>query len=161
MIVADAGPIIAFARIGRLDLLRQVVGELVIPEAVYEDLVLKGKERPGAAEVERGEWISRKAVTDQVALAQLPQGLHPGEREAILLAQELGAQLLIDEKRGRQLAADRGLEFFGSLRILSEAKRLGLIARAKPLVAALLAAEYWIDEQLIPPLLQEIGEADI
>jgi predicted nucleic acid-binding protein len=39
MIVADSGPIIVFARIGRLDLLRQVVGELIIPDAVYEELV--------------------------------------------------------------------------------------------------------------------------
>jgi predicted nucleic acid-binding protein len=38
MMVADSGPIIAFARIGRLDLLRQVVGELLIPAAVYEEL---------------------------------------------------------------------------------------------------------------------------
>ena len=51
MIVADAGPIIAFARMGRLDLLRQVVAELVIPEAMYEDLVIKGKGRP-----ERPRW---------------------------------------------------------------------------------------------------------
>lgn len=42
MIVADTGPIIAYARIGRLDLLRQVVGELVIPEAVYEELMSQG-----------------------------------------------------------------------------------------------------------------------
>ncbi len=43
MIVADAGPLIAFSRIGRLGLLRQVAGELVVPEAVYEDVVVKGK----------------------------------------------------------------------------------------------------------------------
>lgn len=160
MIVADTGPIIAFARIRRLNLLRQVIEELVIPNAVYDDLVVKGKGRPGAAEVERGEWIHRKAVTDQAAVAQLPRVLHPGEREAIVLAQELGAQLLIDEKRGRKIAAERGLEVFGSLRVLAEAKRMGLIELAKPLVEAMLAAEYWIDEELISPFLQEVGEAN-
>lgn len=46
MIVADTGPIIAFARVGRLELLRQVVEKLVVPEAVYEDLVIKGQGRP-------------------------------------------------------------------------------------------------------------------
>ena len=54
MIVADAGPIIGFARIGRLDLLHQVVGELIIPDAVYEELVGRGRQRPGATDVERG-----------------------------------------------------------------------------------------------------------
>jgi predicted nucleic acid-binding protein len=55
MIVADAGPIIAFTRIGRLDLLHQAVGEMMIPEAVYEEVVLKGAGKSGAAEVERRE----------------------------------------------------------------------------------------------------------
>jgi predicted nucleic acid-binding protein len=48
MIVADSGAIIVFARIGRLDLLRQVVGELIIPDAVYEELVGRGTKRPRA-----------------------------------------------------------------------------------------------------------------
>lgn len=160
MIVADTGPIIAFARIGRLDLLYQVVRELVIPEAVYEDLVIKGKGRPGAAEVERGTWIHRKVVTDQAALALLPSYLHLGEREAIVLAQELGAQLLIDERRGRRAAIERGLEVFGSLRILAEAKQQGLVDSVKPILEAMLTAGYWIDEELIPPFLKEVGEAD-
>ena len=132
--VADTGPIIAFARMGRLDLLRQVVGELLIPNGVYEELVVKGKGRPGATEVEHGGWIHRKAIADQAALVQLPPDLHSGEREAIILAQELKAQLLIDEDRGRRISSARGVEPVGSLWILAEAKRLGLIDRAKPIL---------------------------
>ena len=49
MIVADAAPIIAFARLGRLALLQHIVEELVVPEAVYDDLVVKGRGKPGAA----------------------------------------------------------------------------------------------------------------
>lgn len=160
MIVADAGPIIAFARIGRLDLLQQVVGELIIPEAVYDDLVIKGKGRAGAAEVERSTWIHRKAVTNRAALAGLPPYLHLGEREAIVLAQELGAQLLIDERRGRNHAAEWGLQVLGSLRILAEAKRRGFLTQVKPIVESMFTVGYWIDEELIPPLLGETGEAD-
>jgi predicted nucleic acid-binding protein len=76
MIVADSGPIIVFARIGRLDLLRQVVGELIIPDAVYEELVGSGTERPGAAEVAHGDRIRRRTVQDLTAVAQLPRALH-------------------------------------------------------------------------------------
>jgi len=161
MIVADSGPIIALARIRRLDLLQQVVGELVIPEAVYEDLVIKGRGRPGATEVKSSTWIHRRVVTDRATLALLPSYLHLGEREAIVLAQELGAQLLIDERRGRKNAVEQGLEVFGSLRVLAEAKRLSLIEQVKPILEAMLGSGYWIDEELIPPFLQEIGEADI
>jgi predicted nucleic acid-binding protein len=158
MIVADSGPIIAFARIGRLDLLRQVVGELVIPPAVYDELTGTGQERPGAAEVARGEWIYQRIVGDQAMVANLPPVLHAGEREAMVLAEELHAQLLIDEQRGRNMAIARGVTVLGSLRILIEAKRRGLIDRAQPLLDAMLAAGYWIDEELLPPFFQEIGE---
>ena len=158
MIVADSGPIIAFARIERLDLLRQMVGELVIPAAVYEELTGRGHERPGAAEIIRGEWIQRRIVGDYAKVVQLPPVLHAGEREAMVLAEELHAQLLIDEQRGRNMATARGVTVLGSLRILIEAKRCGLIDRAQPLLDAMLAAGYWIDEELLPPFFQEIGE---
>jgi predicted nucleic acid-binding protein len=88
MIVADSGPIIALARINRLDLLRQDVGTVAIPDAVFEELVSKGRGRPGAAEVEDGVWIRRRAVRDSTAVVTLPQVLHLGEREAIVLAGE-------------------------------------------------------------------------
>ena len=158
MMVADTGPIMAVARIGRLDLLRQVVGELIIPIAVYEERTGSGHERPGAADVIRGEWIQRRMVGNQAMAAQLPPVLHAGEREAIVLAEELQAQLLIDEQRGRNIATARGVTVLGSLRILIEAKQRGLIDRAQPLLEAMRSAGYWIDEELLPPFFQEIGE---
>jgi predicted nucleic acid-binding protein len=62
MIVADTGPMIACARLGRLDLLRDVIGELIIADVVYEARVGREHERPGATEVAQGEWIRRRAV---------------------------------------------------------------------------------------------------
>ena len=85
MIVADTGPLIAFARIGRLDLRQQVAGELVIPEAVHAEMT-KVRDRPGAANIERGVWIRRQAVRNLAAVAQLPPTLHHGERHAMILA---------------------------------------------------------------------------
>lgn len=160
MIVADAGPIIAFARIGRLDLLEQVLGELVIPDAVYADLVTKGIGKPGADEVAQSNWIRRLAVTDHAPFALLPSALHHGEREAIVLAQEHKAQLLIDEKHGRQAAVERGLVVFGSLRVLTAAKRQGLIDQVNPVLEAMLSVRYWIDVEIIPHFLRENGESD-
>jgi predicted nucleic acid-binding protein len=160
MIVADTGPLIAFARLGRLNLLHQVVEALVIPEAVYEELVGRGHDRPGAAEVAQGGWIHRRTVTDQAAVTQLPRVLHAGEREAIVLAHELQAQLLIDEQRGHEIATTQGLEVVGILRIFADAKQHGLIPEVRPLVAALLTIGYWIDEGVIRPFLEEMGEAE-
>jgi predicted nucleic acid-binding protein len=159
MIVADAGPIIGFARIGRLDLLRQVVGELVVPDAVYEDLVGKGRARPGAEDVERGTWIHRRAVGEHIMGVQRPPDLGRGEWEAILLAREHGARLLVDERKAREAAASLALEMFGSLWVLAEAKRRGLLTEVKPVITQLLASGYWMDEEaLVRPFLEEVGE---
>jgi predicted nucleic acid-binding protein len=159
MIVADTGPIIAFARLDRLPLLHEVVDVLHIPDAVYDELVGRGQGRPGAAEVAQGTWILRQTVRDTASVAQLPSVLHRGEREALILAEELHAQLLIDEHRGRDIAMARGLVVLGSLRILGEAKRQGFIAAVRPLIAELLAIGYWIhEERVIHAFLQEMGE---
>jgi uncharacterized protein len=91
--VADAGPIISFGRVGRLELLRQVVATVWIPEAVYQELVTRGAGRPGAEEVSRGAWIQRKPITQQATVRTFPRTLGAGEREAIMLAHELGAVL--------------------------------------------------------------------
>jgi uncharacterized protein len=96
-IVADAGPILSFARANRLDLLRQVVSALVIPDAVYTDIVVQGTGKPGSSEVQTASWITREAVQNRSLVDQLPARMHLGEREAIALAKERGTALLVDE----------------------------------------------------------------
>lgn len=159
MIVADAGPIIAFARIGKLDLLRQVVGELLIPDAVHGDLVTKGSGKVGAQDVEREAWIRRKGVRGGGALAPLTQTLGQGEYEAILLAQEENAQLLVDDRKARVEAQQRGIQVRGTLWVLGEAKRRGFIPAVRPLVAELRAIGYWMhEERMVRPFLRQMGE---
>jgi predicted nucleic acid-binding protein len=135
--VADAGPIISFARAGRLELLRQVVGELWIPEAVYQELVIKGAGRPGAEEAARGEWMKRQPITQQTAALALPSTLGDGEREAIMLAQELRAVLIVDDSDARDIALRLGISVLGSLGVLREAKLQRLISAVKPHLDAL------------------------
>jgi uncharacterized protein len=85
---------------------------------------------------------------------------YAGEREAIVLAHELHAQLFIDEQRGREIATAQGLEVVGILRILVDAKQRGLIPAVRPLVEALRTIGYWMDEErVIRPFLEEMGEA--
>lgn len=132
MIVADGGPIIAFARIGRLGLLQQVVGEIAIPRAVYRELVIEGRGGVGAAEVRRSRWIRRRNLAEPIAAHAVQPDLHQGEREAIALAQQLGLPILIDERRGRAIALRLGLRVVGTLWVLAEAKRQHIIPEVKP-----------------------------
>ena len=63
-IVSDAGPILSFARARHLSLLRQVMGTLVIPQAVYEEIVVHGAGKPGSKEVQVASWITHESVSD-------------------------------------------------------------------------------------------------
>ena len=100
-IVSNAGPILSFARAGKLGLLQSVVTELFLPDAVGEEI--------GDALLKRAPWLKLRTVRNHTLVATLPQKLHLGEREAIVLAEELNAVLLIDEREARGEARKRGL----------------------------------------------------
>src|SRR5215831_11946821 len=108
-IVSNSGPILSFARARRFDLLREVVGTLTIPEAVYDDIVVRGAGKLGAADVHNAAWITRSRVRDRAFVDQLPQKLHLGEREALALTKELGGTLLIDEREARRAAMQHAI----------------------------------------------------
>jgi predicted nucleic acid-binding protein len=159
MIVSDAGPIIIFARIARLPLLHIVTGSLLIPTAVQDEIVVDKSGMAGAAEVEQADWIRRIAVADRSMLDRLPVGLHAGEREAIVLAQEQGAQLLVDDIRARRAASNLTIEVIGTLRILAEAKRGGHVDLVRPVIVQMQSSGYRFDRALIRSFLERIGEA--
>ena len=88
ILVLDSSALITLARIGRLDLLRQIAGTAHIPEAVYEEVVQAGQGRSGSVEVARAHWISRYQIRDQGAVVRLRARVGKGEAEAIVLARE-------------------------------------------------------------------------
>jgi predicted nucleic acid-binding protein len=79
IIVADSGPIISFARAGRLDLLKQVTTELIIPDAVFEEIVVSGDDRPGAEKAKQGLWIKRATLQDRLSSRKHAGKLSRGE----------------------------------------------------------------------------------
>jgi predicted nucleic acid-binding protein len=160
IIVADSGPIISFARAGRLDLLKQVTTELIISDAVFEEIVVSGDDRPGAEEVKQGLWIKRATVQDRSLLENMAGKLSRGESEAIVLAKELDAYLLVDELEARKEASRLGINYFGSLRIIKEAKERGVISKAKAVLDDLIASSTYLDDTLYQRFLREMGEEE-
>ena len=158
IIVSDSGPIISFAKAGHLKLLKRLFQEITIPEGVYDDIVVRGADKPGATEVKSWRWIRKEKVKSQVEVDQLPAGLGLGEREAIILAQELKAALLIDDRRARRTAEQMGIACFGSLRVLKEAKERKLIEEIRPIGDKLKATGLRIADSLYERFLQEVGE---
>jgi hypothetical protein len=139
IVVGDASPLIALSAVARLDLLRELFGTVLIPEAVYVEIVKSGAGLPGAKEVDEAEWITPRAVGNTGFVKVLGLDLDPGESEAIVLALETGADLLLmDERKARRTATRLGLKVAGTLGFLVLAKQAGLLQEIRPVLDALI-----------------------
>jgi predicted nucleic acid-binding protein len=160
IVVSDTSAIINLAMIGRLDLLHQLYNEVIIPAAVYQEIVVQGAGKPGAVEVRTQSWFKQRVVLDTAFVSQLRRDLDDGEAEAIVLAQEIGADLLlIDDRAARRHAARLGLRFIGLLSVLLEAKKAGLLATVKPPLDDLISkAGFRVHSSLYHAFLASAGE---
>lgn len=149
VIVADAGPLIALARTGHLGLLSALFHEVLIPQAIREELKLSS-DRPGARELRRavapGGWMKVRKVDTQM---EMSPALGPGEKEAILLASRKKTLLLIDDHKARQAAKSLDVRVIGTGRLLIEAKRQGLLKHVAPVLDEFAAAGYRLSGVLV------------
>ena len=160
IVVSNTSPITNLVAVGQLDLLRQLYEKVLIPQAVYRELTSGGSTQPGATEVQTLEWIETRAVANRALVTALQMELDEGEAEAIALAKELAADLLLlDERRGRVVAAHLDLRLIGLLGVLIEAKHKGCLPLVKPVLDDLVAkAGFWVSQQLYARVLQAAGE---
>lgn len=153
IVVADASPLIALSRVGRLTLLQSLYGRIYVPVAVWHELVVDGRGRAGAEMVGDCDWIESRSATDREMVAILETTLDPGESEAIALAKEMHADfLLLDEALGRAAAQHMGLKTTGLLGVLLEAKRRGVLPDAYELASAMKAEGWWVSDALLERL---------
>lgn len=155
--VSDAGPIISFARAASLPILHSVLGELIVPPAVFDEITGQGAHRPGAADVAAADWVKRHEGPDPDRTERF-RPLHRGEREAIALAIELELPLLADERRAINAARRSGVPVYTSLRVLATARSRGLILEVRPLLDRLREHTFRISQQLYDDFLRQVGE---
>ena len=160
IVVSNTSPINNLAAINYLNLLRELYNGIIIPEAVNRELTGVGTPVAGATEVQTQNWIQTRQVANRELVNILRLEIDEGEAEAIALAIELNAELLlIDEHLGRTVASRLGLDFTGVLGVLLECKSTGLIPAVKPLVDNLIVqAGFWVNEPLYNRVLQLAGE---
>jgi predicted nucleic acid-binding protein len=130
LVVSDTTAITNLLKINLLDLVRKVYREILIPQAVYEEL----SKLPNQKKIiDNAKWIKIKSIKDESLAQKLRSRLDPGESEAIVLALELKSDILImDENAGRRIAKEYGLTIIGLLGILIGAKKRGYIKSVKP-----------------------------
>lgn len=161
IVVSDTSPVLNLARIGRLELLPLLYGEVLIPSAVYEELTTSKRELPPAIDLAAQPWLIVATARNQNRVRELREDLDAGEAEAIVLAIERGADLLlVDERRGRRTATAAGLTVTGLLGVVARAKQAGLIELAKPVLDELIhIARFWIGPELYAEVLAALDEA--
>lgn len=141
-------------------LVPEIYRQVVIPQAVYHEIVVEGAGEPGAAEIQSADWVLVKTCSPSLLLEQLRIELDPGEAEAIALAVEIGAdRILIDERKGRQIALHHALRPVGVLGVLLRAKQEKLIPHVRPLMDRLLdKADFFIHRSLYDEIISMAGE---
>ncbi len=167
--VADATPIVYLAKVGKLQLLRKLYEDVIVPEAIKRELLAEDyPEVPVIQEAFQAGWLeerrlSRVARSFQKKHLLRVSGLHPGEQEGIALAYTDHLPLLIDEdeRTGRRVGRVWGVEVRGTLRVIVEAFDEGLIeyGEAREAFRQLLAQRFHVSAEVYEGALSLLERA--
>ena len=131
IVVSDSTPLITLMKATQLQVLHELFGEIIIPEAAYDELTVNEKYIEEAQLINSSAFIRVISVDDRksVSLLQRAGGLDLGESEAIIYAENNNADLLlVDEASGRRVAKSMGIEIMGSIGVLVSAFRKGFLS---------------------------------
>ena len=155
IVVGDSSVFIALERIGALPLLPALFGGVHIPDAVWHEL-FEARRGPGFSPP---PWLVRHTLAPSSIVPPAAVGLDAGEAEAIQLARDLHADLLLlDEVHGRRVALQLGLHTTGVVGLLVTARQRGLIPAVAPLLTSLRRAGFWLSDKIVAHALRAAGE---
>lgn len=156
-VVADASTLIGLSRIKKLNLLRELYSEVVIPQSVYDKVVAESKY--GSEKIKTVKYLKVEKVSDSEAVELFLGYLGRGEVQVLTLAKEKKADLiLIDEKKARRVARRAGFDVVGVLGLLLAAKNRALIPAVRPFIEELSKQGFRLSKKVIPRALKEAGE---
>lgn len=156
LVVADAVPLIALARLGSLALFPALFHQALVTPQVLAECEARHDRDEGA--------VVRTAIQSGNLRLQEPQkplpgwGVGPGESSAIALALETGAGVLMDDRAGRHVARSLGLDVIGTAGLLVLAKRRGQISNVRGHLEFLVDSGYFLGPQVVAEVLRLAGE---
>lgn len=156
-VVLNNTPLVAFWTLGRLDLLRDLFQEVLIPQTVEDEFLATDRNARREA-LANAPWVKSIALS-QPRRALAYAGLDRGEAEVLALAEEQDARLVVmDERKGRRYAERVGLPLTGTLGVLLLAKEAGLIEQVSDWTSKLQEAGLFLSPDLIRKILEVAGE---
>lgn len=158
-IVVNSTPLISLAIIEQVDLLQRIFGKVILPRAVYNEVITGGKGKAGYFQLSNIDWFHVIDTVNIELKRSIMVQLDEGEAEVITVSKDKNIPLVcIDEFAGRQYAKLLGLDVIGTLGILLIAKRQGYISAIKPLCDKLINNERYISRSLYDEVLKKAGE---
>ena len=124
IVVSDTTPLISLIKIERLDLLKKLFRNVVIPQSVYDELTVDERFKVEEEQLRRAQFIKVSQVrnAESVSILKRATGLDQGESEAIVLTDEMKADLLLmDEAKGRAVSNEMGFKIMGTIGVLMAA----------------------------------------
>lgn len=160
-VVSNSTPLIFLAKIGRLNLLERLFDKIIIPNTVFAEVVVQGKERNYSDAYLVEKFIKKGVIVKQyiknLKVSEMPIG--KGELEAIELASKIGIRdILIDETKGRRIARLYDLKPKGTLWILTKAFEDDIISKEelKISIQELIRNGFRIREDILVDIFKEL-----
>lgn len=161
--VANSSVLIALSIVGQFELLSRRFPEgILIPKAVWQEVIETGKGQPGTEEIASASWVVVREVRDKALVSLLRGELDEGEAEAIALAREEQIPLvLLDEKDARRVARRLNLQVLGTVGLLIWGKRVGVIASLREQLDTLQTlGKFRLSQTIYDEALRVVGERD-
>lgn len=157
-VIVNSTPLIVLCGIGKLNILKDMYAEIIIPSAVYSEVTEKADSACAQIEAE-GTWIHVEQIKDYSEKKMYKAKLHDGEVEVMILAQEQKADLvIIDDNAAKKTAKYLGLTVTGTLGVLIKAKRQGIINEVRPLLSEMRANGFYVSDAVERMVLEQAGE---
>lgn len=154
LVISNTSPLFYLYRIGHLDLLRKLYEQIVVPEAVVDELEAGREQGEHVPDVENYDWIRVRSV-HVPELVRLITDLGAGEAQVLALAlEEPNSLVILDERLAREIASLQNLRITGTAGILLKAKQQGYISAVKPLLNKLLQLNFWLSDAVKARILK-------
>lgn len=158
-VIVNSTPLIALSNVDKLEVLKMMYGEIIIPRAVYKEISAKPDSISKKMVEEARGWIKVENIENEMAKIMFKSQLHDGEVEVMILAKEKNADLvIIDDNNARKYAKYLELTLTGTLGVLIKAKQEGYISEISPLIDGLARSGIYLSKTLIDKCLEQAGE---
>jgi len=157
-VVIDTSPLISLAVIDRLELLKKLFPEIIVPQAVHQEIMKSANKKENT----KIDYFIKDLVCHAKEENKIQVNLGRGETEAINLTLELKADLLIiDDKKARSAAESYNIKCIGTLGLLTLAKKKGFIKELRKYFIQLIERQRYFSTELLDQILQANQETPL